>query len=148
MIGLKTYQKNIGELQKAFKQNYTDEQMKRLFDSVKDKRENQLVRAVDWLILNKVRLPFPGEVITAVNEEAQRDWRCQKNKEQIQAEELLAGKTYKGKMATESLALIRDVLCQKITVPELHQKMNEMDAVYPGCGWRTMIIGKNKQLTF
>jgi len=144
MIGLKTYQKNIGELQKAFKQNYTAEQEKRLFESLMNKEESQLKKAIDWLILNKTRLPFPGEVINAVDEERNKEWREKKYKEQGQAEDFFGGRTSKTENGRKALALIKLVLGvgfkpgeKPMTVPELYRGMLQMNDDFPGNGWRT-----------
>lgn len=139
MISSMIYKKQIDELQKGFSQKYTEEQLKRLFESIQGKEDTQLKRAVDWLILNKPRLPFPGEVIQAVDEEAQKDWQKKKNQEHYQAEDFFQGKAYKGLMAKESLLLIKRLLGMvkpELDKKQLYYEMLNMETKYPGIGWR------------
>ena len=138
MITQKIYQSNIDQLQRAFKGQYTEEQIKRLFTSLQGKSATSFKKAVDWLILNKTRLPFPGEVIMAVDNEQSQEWREKKFKEQTEAKDFFEGKTYRGNMHKEALKIIAKALDKDhpITLTELYNKMIEMEAVYPGIGWR------------
>jgi hypothetical protein len=136
MISSKTYHNQIDQLQKAFKQQYTEEQLKRLFTSLQGKGEGQLKKGIDWLILNKTRLPFPGEVINAVEEERSKEWRENKFKEERETESFFEGKTYRGEMAKEALKLIKLAINKEITKPELYKKMIEMDTLYLDKGWK------------
>jgi len=138
LISSKTYQTQINALQNAFKQKYTDEQTKRLFSSLQGKSENNLKKAIDWLILNKTRLPFPGEVIMAVDNEQSQEWREKKYKEQTEAKEFFEGKTYKGQMVKETLKIIAEALDRDnpVSLVEHYKKMIEMESIYPGIGWR------------
>ena len=140
MISSMIYKSQTDQLQKAFKQNYTEEQLKRLFTTLQGKEESQLRKAVDWLILNKTRLPFPGEVINSVNEEASKDWREKKAKEHGQAQDFFAGKTAKTQLAKDSLSLIRRKLGMEkpeLSLDGLYQEMLKMEDKYPGIGWKT-----------
>ena len=135
MISSKIYQNQIDSLQKAFNQKYTEEQLKRLFLSLQGKEERHLKKAVDWLVLNKTRLPFPGEVIMAVSEETSRDWQNKKIEERKQAGEFFT-RPKKTPMATEALVLIKNILSKKISKTEAYIEIDKLDIKYPRINWQ------------
>lgn len=128
----KTFDDQIGRLQKVFNGNYNAESITLLWRDIKGHKDEYLVSAVDTLINSrqvKFGIPTNKEIALAVFNAYEADWEKKKREERSESRDLFT----KPKTPTHKdfIAMINKFLTTDMTPQDKYNEMLEIGKKYP-----------------